>query len=229
MVKSKGWNWNVVDDEQEQIWKNPCIESYYLLNRWSSFGMKDFLDLGCGIGRHSVMFSKNDFNVSCFDISEKAIKRTKEWCEDENLTCTYNVGDMLELPYEDNSFDCIMCRNVISHTDTEGIKKIIRELKRVLKDNGECYLTLGSKDSWGFKSSNWPNIDNNTKLRKENGPENNIPHFYADADLCNDLFSSFNIIDFYQTIEYYKHNNIINSDEKRKLYHYHLLIKKIKF
>lgn len=229
MIKSKGWNWNIVNNDEEQIWKNPCIESYYLLNRWTSYDMKDFLDLGCGIGRHSVLFAKNNFNVSCFDISEDAIKRTKKWCEEENLTCNYMVGDMLELPYEDESFDCIMCRNVISHTDTDGIRKIIRELKRVLKDNGECYLTLGSKDSWGFKCTNWPLVDENTKIKKENGPENNIPHFYVDADLCNDLFGSFNILELYQTIDYYKRNNYIYSDEQGKLYHYHLLIKKINY
>ena len=31
MIKSKGWNWKIVKDEQEDIWKNPSIESYYLL------------------------------------------------------------------------------------------------------------------------------------------------------------------------------------------------------
>lgn len=36
MVKSKGWNWSIVDDKMSQIWKNPSIESYYLLDRWKS-------------------------------------------------------------------------------------------------------------------------------------------------------------------------------------------------
>ena len=50
----------------------------------------------------------------------------------------------------DESIEAILCRNVISHTDTEGIKRIIKEIKRVLKINGECYLTLESKSTWGF-------------------------------------------------------------------------------
>ena len=153
MIKSKGWNWKIVKDDPNSIWKNPSIESYYLLNRWTSLNMKEFLDLGCGLGRHSVLFAQNGFNVSCFDISKDAINRTKEWCQSENLKCDYKIGDMLKLPYNDNSFECILCRNVISHTDTEGMKIIINELKRVLKQNGECYLTLGSKDTWGFKPS----------------------------------------------------------------------------
>ena len=221
MIKSKGWNWKIVKEDKESIWKNPCIESYYLLNRWTSQNKKDFLDLGCGLGRHSVLFGKNGFNVSCFDISEEAIERTKKWCEEENLTCNYEVGDMLHLPYKDNSFDCIFCRNVISHTDTEGMKIIIDELKRVLKKDGEVYLTLGSKDTWGFKQEDWPLKDDNTRIRMEEGPEYMIPHFYADYDLCMELFKDFDIINIYQVIDYYNKN-----DKVLDSYHYHLIIKK---
>ena len=148
MIKSKGWDWKLVKDDHNCIWKNTSIESFYLLNRWKSLNMKDFLDFGCGLGRHSVLFGKNGFNVSCFDISEDAIEKTKKWCEDENLVCSYEIGYMLNLPYPNEPFDCILCRNEISHTDTEGIKIIINELKRVLKHGGECYLTLGSTYTW---------------------------------------------------------------------------------
>ena len=222
MIKSKGWNWQIVKDDPTSLWKNPSSESFYLLSRWSSLGFNDFLDLGCGLGRHSVLFAKNDFNVSCFDISEEAIKRTKQWLEKENLKASYCLGDMISLPYQDNSFDCILCRNVISHTDTEGMKKIINHLYRVLRKNGECYLTLGSKDSWGFKQTNWPLIDPNTRLRMEEGPEYKIPHFYADYDLIKELFIDFEMIDIYQVVDYHESNN-----QRFEEYHYHLLIKKL--
>jgi len=44
MIESKGWNWKIVKDEKEEIWKNPSVESYYLLNRWKSQNKKYFLD-----------------------------------------------------------------------------------------------------------------------------------------------------------------------------------------
>ena len=188
MIESKGWNWEIVNNEKEKMWKNPSVESYYLLNRWKSQNKKYFLDLGCGLGRHSILFGKNGFNVSCFDISQEAINRTKEWAEKENLEFDYKVGDMIKLPYNNEQFDCIYCRNVISHTDTEGVKKIISEIKRVLKENGECYLTLGSKDTWGYKQDSWPKVDDNTKIRQDEGPEYGVPHFYADYELIIDLF-----------------------------------------
>ena len=221
MIKSKGWQWEIVKNKVEDYWKEPSLESYYLLNRWHNQNKKDFLDLGCGIGRHSVLFGLNGFNISCLDISEDGINKTKKWCESENIVADYKISDMLNLPYKDNSFDCILCFNVISHTDTSGVKKVISELKRVLRDDGEAYLTLCSKETWGFKQTDWPMVDANTKLRMDEGPEKGIPHFYADYELIKDLFSEFKIIKLFQLEEFYEDNNQVKTS-----FHYHLLIKK---
>ena len=221
MIESKGWNWKIVSESYEEVWKNPSVESYYLLNRWGSQSKKEFLDLGCGLGRHSILFGKNGFNVYSFDISEEAIKRTKEWAESENLKFNYEIGDMLKLPYSDKQFDCIYCRNVISHTDTEGMKQVISELSRVLKKDGECYITLGSKDTWGFKQDTWPLVDENTRLKMEEGPEYRIPHFYVDYDLVKNLFKDFDIVKIYQVVDYYE-----DKGKTFDSYHYHVLIHK---
>lgn len=222
MIESKGWNWEIVkEEEKNNRWKEPSIESFYLVNRWKSQNKKAFLDLGCGLGRHAILFGKNGFNVFCFDISEDAINETKKWAKNEKLKFHYAVGDMLKLPYENESIDCILCRNVISHTDTDGIKKVINELKRVLKNDGECYLTLGSKETWGFKQD-WPMVDENTKLRMEEGPEYKVPHFYADYNSIKELFREFRIINVEHIEKFY--------EDKGKTYssfHYHILIKKI--
>ena len=174
MVKSKGWDWKIVKDDMNCPWKIPSIESYYLLNRWKNLGFKSFLDLGCGLGRHTVLFASNGFDTYGFDISSDGLNKTKEWLDSLGLNANLVEGDMLSLPYADESFDSILCRNVISHQDTCGVKKIIGELKRVLKPGGECYLTLGSKSTWGFNQTSWPLIDENTRLRMEEGPDVNV-------------------------------------------------------
>lgn len=220
MVESKAWDWKIVKNKQEQTWLEPSVESYYLIDRWQKQRKKDFLDLGCGLGRHTIQFAKAGFNTAGFDLSEESIRRTAEYAKAEKLDIALKVGDMLELPYPDASFDCILCRNVISHTDTAGMRQIVEELKRVLRPEGECYLTLGSKETWGFKQD-WPVVDENTKIRIEDGPENGIPHFYADYDLIQELFKDFKIELAYQLEDFYeKGGKTLNS------WHYHLLIKK---
>ena len=221
MIESKGWNWKIVDGKIRERWMNPSIESFYLLSRWYSQGKRKFLDLGCGLGRHSILFGKNGFEVSCFDISEEAIKKTSKWAIEEGLNFDYSIGDMLNLPYKNESFDCVLCFNVISHTDTEGMKVIANDIKRILKKDGECYLTLGSKDTWGFKQTQWPLVDENTRLKMEEGPEYKTPHFYADYNLIKQLFKDFEIEDIFQVIDYYT-----DKDKLYDSYHYHVLIKK---
>ena len=220
VIKSKGWNWQIVSDDCKSVWKNPASETFYLVSRWKNQHKQSFLDMGCGLGRHSVLFAKNGFNVSAFDISENAIERTCDWMQEQGLNINAKVGDMLNIPFEDNSMDCVLCINVISHTDTNGVYKIADELKRVLKQNGECYLTLASKDTWGYKQ-NWPVVDENTKLRDEEGPEYMIPHFYADYDLISKIFKDFEILDIKHIGTFYTHNN-----QSYESYHWHLLIRK---
>ena len=220
MSISKGWQWEMLGENQREYWRNPSEDSYYLVNRWKMQGKEDFLDLGCGIGRHSIFFGKNGFNVRCLDISEEAVVSTKQWAEQEGLHFDYAIGDMLKLPYEDGSVDCIMCRNVISHSDTKGVVQTIEEIRRVLRNGGECFLTLASKETWGFKQDEWPLLDKNTRVRMDNGSEHGVPHFYADYNDAIDLFKDFEIVSISHVETYYKH------DGKRfNSAHYHILIK----
>ncbi len=218
MIKSKAWEWEIVGGNNKKYWKEPAIESYYLINRWTQQNKNSFLDLGCGLGRHSILFAKKNFTTYAFDLSPHAVTETQKWAQAENLKISCTAGDMLQLPYDSNSFDCIFSKDVISHSDTEGVKKILSEIFRVMKPNGECYLTLGSKNGWGFHQP-WPIVDDNTKIRTENGPENGIPHFYADIELIEKLFKDYEIISVQHI------NDFINDGKLNSAgWHWHILI-----
>ena len=72
---SKSWNWNNINDPE---WKNPAQEVYSVINRWKSKGYKKVLDLGCGIGRHSILLAENGFDVYRF--WEHEINESVEKC-----------------------------------------------------------------------------------------------------------------------------------------------------
>lgn len=63
IIESKPWNWEMVKEKNEEKWKMPSQEIYYLIHRWHQNGVKNVLDLGCGIGRHSILFSQEGFNT----------------------------------------------------------------------------------------------------------------------------------------------------------------------
>jgi SAM-dependent methyltransferase len=200
VTESKPWDWEAVTAEGR--WKTPARESHWLIDRWKSQQKKEFLDLGAGLGRHAIQFAKAGFNVSGFDLSENSIERTRKWASEEGLKIDLRIGDMLSMPYNDSSFDCILAYHVVSHTDTEGMRKIASELKRILRRDGEFYLSLGSKKAWGFQQD-WPEVDENTKKRMEDGPEYGVPHFYADMGVILDIFSDFEIVSVEEKQEQY--------------------------
>ena len=213
MVESKGWEWEKAD---QSPWLKPTDQVYYLAHKWTESGFRKILDLGSGLGRHSVFFAQQGFDVSALDISEYGINHLKEWSKKENLEVDAKVGDMAALPYKDNYFDCVFAYHSISHADTEGINKIISEIERVLKKDGELYTSMCSKESWDFSKSGFPKIDKNTVLNKEEGPENNVPHFYADLEDILKIFHNFDIEKIYHTDYCYINN------EKKDCKHYYI-------
>jgi len=213
---SKPWDWN---RNTQEFWNTPSEESYYLLNRWKNKNYRSFLDLGCGLGRHSLLFARNDFMVDSFDLSNKVIEDLRAKSNELGLKqITFTTGDMNQLPYADNSFDCLLAYHVISHTDSQGIKKIIKEIDRVLKEDGEFFLTVCSKNSWSFQEAGYPKYDENTIIKIEDGPENGIPHFYCDENTIKELFNTFNVINIKHTKDI-----ILYGSELKNSWHYFIL------
>jgi SAM-dependent methyltransferase len=192
MVNSKGWEWEKVNINQTR-WLTPTEDGIYFAQKWSDMGRKNVLDLGAGLGRHSIWFAKRGLQVSALDISDYAIQQLNEWAEKEKVIIHTAVGDMMELPYPDESFDCVFVYHAISHTDTQGVKQVIREIERVLRKGGELYTSICSKTSWDFMKSGFPRIDENTLLYTEDGPDKDVPHFYADVDDILSLLQHFNV------------------------------------
>jgi len=192
MIESKPWDWSKNKDNN---WLMPAIESCYLAETWKSKGFKYFLDLGCGLGRHSIYFAQKGFIVNAVDLSQYAIEHLNDWAKKEKLNIKAQVSDMLSLPFEDNSFDCILAYNVIYHTDTQGFIKSLKEIKRVLKPKGELFITLISKNTWSYqRADHYRRIDENTILRDEHETEKDVPHFYVDIEDIKKYFEDFDII-----------------------------------
>ena len=213
MVESKGWDW---ENAEKDLWLKPTEDSYYLANKWKEKDYKTILDLGTGLGRHAIFFAEAGFDVSAMDISEYGIEHLKSWAASKNLNVNAVVGDMLFLPYENKSFDCVFACHVISHTDTAGLYKIISEIERVLKPGGEVFLTFCGKESPEFLDKNVRKIDENTIICQEEF-ELGIPHVHMDFYDILKLFGNFNI----EKIRKIQYCRLDGSNEKAG-YHYYV-------
>lgn len=95
---------------------------------------KKALEVGCGRGSMSAYFADNGFDCTLLDYSEPVIKTAKRIFEKNNLTAKFDVGDAMNLPYEENAFDVVFSIGLFEHF--EDIAKPLKEQIRVLSNGG---------------------------------------------------------------------------------------------
>ena len=92
-------------------------------------------DIGCGNGKN-MLYRKDLINYGC-DFSKELVKI----CLKQNLNVI--EGDILNIPYKDNSFDYTLCIAVIHHLSTIDKRiKSINSLIRVTKPGGKILILV---------------------------------------------------------------------------------------
>ncbi len=209
----KAWNWNNITSTH---WNEPSEDIYYYLHLWSEKRNKKLLDLGAGIGRHSLLFAKNGFDVTAFDFSKEGLDKIENFADQLNLEIDLVNGNMNRLPFASQSFDFVVAYNSIYHTDYEGLIRTIYEIRRVLKANGEAFVTMLSKNDKSFIDGSGSLIAENTLMKKEEDGSI-LPHFFVDEEYIYKLFKSFHIISLKQIEEFH---------EDKTFFHYAIHLRK---
>ena len=191
MEVSKMWDWEKNIDKQ---WLEPSMESYYYANLWKKENKLRFLDLGCGLGRHSMLFYDYGFKVTAVDITPYCLKYLRNWQIERGISFPVVEADMLNMPFEANSFDCIYAYHVLSHTNLEGFKKMFSDIYRILDTDGEIFFDVLSKKCDLFTKSGFPKLDSNTILSKYES-ELDIPHICFDYEELVSILSNFNLLE----------------------------------
>jgi len=95
---------------------------------------KKILDAGCGEGYFlSVINSNKKIGV---ELSEKRISQALKSYPDLKI----KIADVTHLPFEDNTFDVIVCSEVLEHVS--GYEQAIKEFKRCIKPDGHVVLSF---------------------------------------------------------------------------------------
>lgn len=98
------------------------------------------LDFGCGYGRSLNELAGRGFNnLHGVDLSEGMIARAKQ--EFQALNAKLSVLTGSEVPYANQSFEAILLVSVLTCIpDSEKQRKLIDEIKRLLKPGGKLVL-----------------------------------------------------------------------------------------
>lgn len=138
------------------------------------------IDLGCGVTGNNTIYllDKNKSVISC-DFSEVALNEVQKI--QGAKTCLFDMTN--DFPFEDNFTDLIIADLSLHYFRDDITRKILQEIKRVLKPNGYLFFRVNSTTSSECKSlilKNAQQIESN--LFYNNDMEK---RFFSEEDLDN--------------------------------------------
>jgi len=99
------------------------------------------LNVGGSAGIIDEYLSRSFNHVTGVDIDENAIKFAKSNFNKENLS--FDLGDAMNLPYESDIFDVVVCSQVYEHVPDAA--KMMNEIYRVLVPGGLVYFAASNR------------------------------------------------------------------------------------
>ena len=145
----------------------------------------NFLDLGTGPGTQALQLTKYHFKITATDISSSAIEKAKKLSNKVNFL----VDDILNSKLPDKKFDFIFDRGIFHIFDVSQRPQYVKQIKRILNDNGILFLKCMSNDD-------------------KNLPDDGMPHKLSKQEIMDSFNDDFDIqrIDdsvFHGTLEFY--------------------------
>ena len=101
---------------------------------------KNILEGGCGTGRESMYLALKEAKLTAIDITDKSLDIAEKQSQKYNFKnkISFTKASVLDLPFENNTFDIVISSGVIHHTADPN--KAFSELARVLKKDGILIL-----------------------------------------------------------------------------------------
>ena len=173
------WDSHWGEESQKQYWQEPDDEIIRLSNSLDRREVRDVLDLGCGIGRHAVLFAESGFNVTAVDDSQKALDILREKAAEKQVTITCIEDSYTEEKFLEKSFDLVIAYNVLYHGYREDFGKSVQLVYRYLRPGGLFFFTCPTRQD--DKYGDGDKVAENT-YRSMNSVHPGDIHYFADED-----------------------------------------------
>ena len=156
---------------------------------------KEVLECGCGVWAPEaeplfVRFVVAGYQVRGIELAEDWLTNARTYCEAHSIEAELVLGDMQALPYADASISHVFSYNTIFHLPKAGIEKAVREIRRVLRSGGVCFVNFAGVDDAGHGQGE--EVGRNEFRQLEAGQE--VIHSYFEYDEAEDLFDAFEIL-----------------------------------
>ncbi len=148
-----------------------------------------------------------------------------------NASATTVCHEMATLPFPDGLFDGLLSYNVIYHATVAGMRRILAEIRRVLRPDGRLYVTIiARKDSRvsdyraDMATGKCREIEPFTFIYPRDAPgDKYLPHHYSDEAELDVFLAGFSVDDLCLVhIEYTDEDGLVQTGA-----HYHVQARRI--
>lgn len=153
----------------------------------------DKVILDCGAGGKLpplAIFKEHGYETYGIDISDGQLAFAHEFEKVNNLDLNITKGDMMDLPFKDESVNFVYSYNSIFHMSKKEIGEAIKEIHRVLPSQGLAFVNFPTVDDW--RATVGEKVREGEYLQEEHGQK--ILHSYFKTDEPEMYFEGFNVI-----------------------------------
>jgi SAM-dependent methyltransferase len=139
--------------QSESVYGSP---KKHLLNFFQvlelSENLTTVLDLGCGDGINTIALAEKGYEVTGIDIAgeEAVLYRARQKSLD---TVKFITADIASYPFDQESYDCVLCAGVFHLLSAEQIEAVANKVKKALKPGGLIYLDIVANMKRIFRDS----------------------------------------------------------------------------
>lgn len=115
---------------------SPLISDVVRISARQENPVESVLELGCGTGNNVWFLNESGLRVCGIDIAPTAIAIAEERSRALGFEPDLRVGDIVELPWNDQQFDLVIDRGTLSQVTLADMARTLAEVERVLKPGG---------------------------------------------------------------------------------------------
>jgi tellurite methyltransferase len=164
MSQNQASSWNSYWESESNLdyWLEPDQAVVGLVKQLDRSKVSEVLDLGCGVGRHTLSFARAGFSVTAADISDSALAVVRKRSGDDKRVRIVK-GAYSEDLFPAASFDLTLAWNVLYHGSRDDFKRATGLIRRWLRPNGLLFFTCPSRRD--AKYGNGEEVAPNTQMR----------------------------------------------------------------
>src|ERR1700738_2183256 len=165
----EAWDERWTTPEGRADWLAPHPAGAGLVRVRKARGTQHVLALGCGVGRHALLFAEHGFAVEAIDGAPAGLDFACREAAARGLRLSLRQADADALPFADESFDYVLSWNVIFHGTMGDVGRRTAEIWRVLKPAGSarvrCYRSAMCNSAAAGRSPPTPSSAAATRRR----------------------------------------------------------------